>query len=282
MDYSALQAGHAALITGGASGIGFAVAERLLKLGMKVCLVDKAEEELNLARQVLEVADPGMVITRIADVSSASDMISLKQFVDDKVGPLSFLLNNAGIGGGGGAYTNLDGWQRVLGVNLWGVIHGLQTFVPDMVAANQPGIVVNTGSKQGITNPPGDAAYNVSKAGVRAVTEHLAHEFRNTPNCQLSAHLLVPGFTYTGMIKRFAETKPPSAWTPEQVAERLFNSIEAGDFYVLCPDNDVTPEMDAGRIQWNTDDLIQNRPALSRWHPDYADEFAEHMKKYTS
>ncbi|MFN3236362.1 MAG: SDR family NAD(P)-dependent oxidoreductase, partial [Pseudomonadales bacterium] len=76
MDYSALQAGHAALITGGASGIGFAVAERLLKLGMKVCLVDKAEEELNLARQVLEVADPGMVITRIADVSSADPAMS--------------------------------------------------------------------------------------------------------------------------------------------------------------------------------------------------------------
>lgn len=280
LSHPALQAQQAALITGGASGIGLAVAEKLTALGLNVCLADRDEEALQLAGETLDGKGPGNCITRVTNVSDADDMAALKSFVDDNLGALAFLMNNAGIGGGGGAFANLEGWQRVLGVNLWGVVHGLQTFVPDMIAAGNPGIVVNTGSKQGITNPPGDAAYNVSKAGVRAVTEHLAHEFRNTDGCKLSAHLLVPGFTYTGMIRRFVETKPAAAWTPEQVAERLMQSLEAGDFYIICPDNDVSEAMDAGRIQWNTDDLLKNRPALSRWHPEYADAFAEHMKNF--
>ena len=74
-------------------------------------------------------------------------------------------------------------WERVLGVNLWGVIHGTQVFVPGMIARGRPGLVINTGSKQGITTPPGDPAYNVSKAGVKAFTEALQHELRNTPGC---------------------------------------------------------------------------------------------------
>lgn len=274
MKHPALQEGKVAVITGGASGIGLAVAQRLADLGMKLCLADRDEEALVKAKQELGCE------TRVTDVSNMEDMVQLKEFVLETLGPVSYLMNNAGVGGGGGAFANMEGWQRVLGVNLWGVVNGLQTFVPAMVEAGAPGIIVNTGSKQGITNPPGDAAYNVSKAGVRAVTEHLAHELRNLQDCQLSAHLLVPGFTYTGMIQRFIDTKPPAAWESTQVAERLLAALEAGDFYVICPDNDVSTEMDAGRIQWNTDDLIHNRPALSRWHEDYADQFAEHMRRY--
>lgn len=280
MSHPALKKNHNALITGGASGIGLAVAKALAAIGMKVCLADRDEESLVAAKNEVEAAGAPLCVIHRSNVADLEDMSLLKSFVMDQLGPLHFLMNNAGVGGGGGAFANIEGWHKVLGVNLWGVIHGLQTFVPDMVAAGLPGIVVNTGSKQGITNPPGDAAYNVSKAGVRTVTEHLAHEFRNIEDCQLSAHLLVPGFTYTGMIQRFVDTKPAAAWEPEQVAEKLIASLAVGDFYVLCPDNDVSESMDAGRIQWNTDDIIQNRPALSRWHPDFSEAFAAHMKGY--
>ena len=107
-------------------------------------------------------------------------------------------MNNAGRGGGGGPFENYAGWQAVLGTNLWGVINGVQTFAPAMIAQGTPAAIVNTGSKQGITCPPGDTAYNVSKAGVKVLTEGLQHALRNTAGCKVNAHLLVPGWTHTG------------------------------------------------------------------------------------
>ncbi len=139
-------------------------------------------------------------------------------------------------------------------------------------------MIINTGSKQGLTNPPGNAAYNASKAGVRFLTESLAHELRNTEGCQVTAHLLVPGFTFTGLIKKHIADKPDAAWTPEQVTAFMLERLAAGDFYIICPDNDVTVAMDRRRIEWNTLDVVENRPALSRWHPDYAQEFADFVK----
>ncbi len=148
-----------------------------------------------------------------------------------------------------------------------------------MLAQQTPGVVINTGSKQGITAPPGNIAYNVSKGGVKMVTEGLAYEFRNTENCQLSAHLLVPGFTYTGLIRRHIPTKPDAAWWPDQVADELIRRVNAGDFYIICPDNDVTPQQDNLRMQWAMGDVIHNRPALSRWHSDYEQEFAQFIEE---
>ena len=86
-------------------------------------------------------------------------------------------------------------------MNLWGVIHGTQAFVPGMIARGRPGLVINTGSKQGITTPPGNPAYNVSKAGVKVFTEALAHELRKTEGARISAHLLIPGFVFTGLTR---------------------------------------------------------------------------------
>ncbi len=164
-------------------------------------------------------------------------------------------------------------------INLWGIIHGCQAFVPAMLEAGERGAIVNTGSKQGITNPPGDAAYNASKAALKSITESLALQLRRIEGCRVSAHLLVPGFTYTGMMRRFLPEKPAGAWLPEQVADHLLAALERGDFYVLCPDNEVTPEMDRLRIEWAAGDLTHNRPALSRWHPDYEAAFAAFMKE---
>lgn len=277
MSHPALTAGRAAVITGGASGIGLAVAQKLNQLGMQVCIADQDEEQLAVALATLGDGASAECV----DVSKMSDVEELRTRVYSRYGEVALFMNNAGTGGGGGAWQRYDGWQKVLGVNLWGVIHGLQCFVQPMLEQNSPCAIVNTGSKQGLTNPPGDAAYNVSKAGVRSVTESLAHELRNTEGCQISAHLLVPGFTYTGLIKRHVAEKPDAAWLPEQVADELLTRMASGDFYILCPDNDVTEAMDFRRLQWNTDDIANNRPALSRWHPDYADDFAGFMASST-
>jgi len=271
--HAAILPGRTAVITGGASGIGLATARRLSAAGMQVCLADSDEHALRAVRPTFG----DNVRTRVTDVSNADDVNALADWAFAERGDVAVLMNNAGTGGGGGAFARLAGWQRVLGVNLWGVVHGLQAFTQRMIDQNAPAAIINTGSKQGITNPPGDAAYNVSKAGVRSVTESLAHELRSIDGCAVTAHLLVPGFTYTGLIRKHIPRQPPAAWSPGQVADELLRRLGTGDFYILCPDNDVTVAMDVARLQWNTDDISNNRPALSRWHPDYEEEFARFM-----
>ena len=106
----------------------------------------------------------------------------------------------------------------------------------------------------------------------------LAHTLRNLPNCQISAHLLIPGFTYTGNAAKRIPVKPAAAWTAEQVADRLIEELERNEFYILCQDNETTRDQDERRILWAAGDLVENRPALSRWHPDYKDAFEAFMR----
>jgi NAD(P)-dependent dehydrogenase (short-subunit alcohol dehydrogenase family) len=275
--HPAIEAGNVAVITGGASGIGLAAASRFAAAGMRVCLADRDEEALHKA--VAEWGDSDTVSDQPVDVSDPDSVDRLAKAVSERFGPVSVLMNNAGIGGGGDALSNPEGWQRVLSVNLMGVLHGVQRFVPSMVESDLPGLVINTGSKQGITQPPGDTAYNVSKSGIKALTEGLEHTLREKTGGRVTSHLLIPGFTYTGMIARFVPEKPTAAWTPEQVVDELEKGIGRRDFYILCPDNETTREQDAKRIAWTAGDLIENRPALSRWHPDYADAFNAFMEK---
>ena len=274
--HSALTEGRAAVITGAASGIGLAAATRLASLGLRVCLADLGTDALDAAAAtVASVAKRGAadVLAIPTDVSDANAVQRLKDAVYAAFGEVAVLMNNAGTAPGGGPWDHPDRWRRVLEVNLWGVINGVQCFAQAMNEQGTPCAIVNTGSKQGITTPPGDTAYNVSKAGVKVLTEALAHSLRNTEGCRVSAHLLVPGSTYTGMT-RGAATKPPGAWAPDQVVDMLLSGMAAGDFYIICPDNDVTREIDNRRILWAAEDIIHNRPPLSRWHPDYADQFA--------
>jgi NAD(P)-dependent dehydrogenase (short-subunit alcohol dehydrogenase family) len=273
--HPALAEGRAAVITGGASGIGFASAQRFAALGMKICLADLSEEALDLAAKQLSGA---AVVTVPTDVSRWEDVQQLKDRAYTAFGEVAVLMNNAGVSTGGGPFDHYDGWQRVLSVNLWGVINGVHAFAQAMIDQGTPAAIVNTGSKQGITCPPGNTAYNVAKAGVKVLTEGLAHTLRNIAGCQVSAHLLVPGSTFTGMTARGRTEKPPGSWTPEQVVEFMMAGMAAGDFYIICPDNDVTRDIDNRRILWSAEDIIRNRPALSRWHPDYQDEFAEFLK----
>lgn len=280
MTHPALSKGRAAVVTGAASGIGLAAAKRFAGLGMRLALADANAEALAAAQaEVAALAPAGDadVFALETDVADMEAVQALKAAAYDRFGEVAVLMNNAGVGRGGGAFDHYDRWRAVLGVNLWGVINGVQAFAQAMIDQQTPAAIVNTGSKQGITNPPGDAAYNVSKAGVKTLTEHLAHQLRNLDGCQVTAHLLIPGFTYTGINAQRLPEKPPGAWTSEQVVDEMVTGMSRGDFYILCPDNDVTRLMDEKRIQWMADDLIRNRPALSRWHPDYKDAFAAWM-----
>jgi NAD(P)-dependent dehydrogenase (short-subunit alcohol dehydrogenase family) len=266
----AIGAGKVALVTGAASGIGLAAARRFAATGMRVVLVDAVAKVEDAAAAI-----GGNALAFVVDVADRAGMERLAANMHERFGPVSVLMNNAGIHGGADALSGPDIWNRVIGVNLMGVLHGVQAFVPAMIAAGAPGLVINTGSKQGITQPPGNTAYNVSKSGVKALTEGLAHSLREQTGGRVSAHLLIPGFTFTGMSR--ATEKPAAAWSSEQVVDFMMQRLAAGDFYILCPDNDVTRETDNKRMAWAMGDVIENRPALSRWHPDWADRFAAYM-----
>ncbi len=279
-DHPAFAQNRVAVVTGAASGIGLAASAKFAALGMNVCMADANGEALEgAAAKLRETAQrPDAVRTFAVDVSRLEDVQRLKASVFDAFGEVAILMNNAGTGGGGGLFADPARWRRIIDVNLMGVVNGVQTFAPNMIRQESPAAIVNTGSKQGITCPPGDTAYNVSKAGVKVVTEALAHELRNIDGCRVSAHLLIPGFTFTGMTAGSNVAKPAAAWTAEQVVDFMLASMAAGDFYILCPDNDVPRELDERRILWAAGDIVENRPPLSRWHPDYKDAFAKFAK----
>jgi NAD(P)-dependent dehydrogenase (short-subunit alcohol dehydrogenase family) len=277
--HPAMSPDHVAVITGGASGIGLAAAMRFAGLGMKVCIADLGRDRLAAAEAKLAAAGgTAAVMAAEVDVSRVEQLSELESAVRARFGGTDVLMNNAGISPGSKMFGPLENWQRIFAVNLWGVIHGSQVFAPGMIARGRPGLIINTGSKQGITTPPGEPAYNVTKAGVKAFTEALQHELRNTAGCRISAHLLIPGHVFTGLTARGRTEKPPGAWTPEQTVDFMIARIDAGDFYILCPDNDVPRSLDEKRMLWAAGDIVENRPALSRWHPDYAEAFAKFVK----
>lgn len=280
--HPAISEGRVAVITGAASGIGLAAARRFAGLGLKVVMADLPGERLEqAAAEVVAAARGGAsnVCARGVDVSRLEDMVRLKDEALEAFGEVAVLMNNAGIGGGlGKPWETYDRWRRVIEVNLWGVVNGVHAFTPTLIGQAAPSAIINTGSKQGITNPPGSAAYNVSKSGVKTLTEQLSYALAEEAP-QVSVHLLVPGFTFTGIGgDSGGGEKPPGAWTSDQVIDFMLEGLGRGEFYMLCPDNMVTREMDQRRMQWAADDLIKGRPALSRWRPEFKDEFDAFMK----
>ena len=276
MTHFALQPGGTAVVTGAASGIGLAASRRFATLGLNVVLCDRPGDALERARDTVAACGTGRIRAFAADVSQPDQVLALRDFALATTDAVSILMNNAATGDNPGhAWENPAGWRTLLETNLHGVINGVQAFAGGMLASGRPALIVNTGSKQGITLPPGNSAYNVSKAAVKALTESLAHELREAGG-QVSAHLLIPGFTFTGMTD--AAEKPDAAWTADQVVTFMLESLERGDFYILCPDNAVPRAMDEQRMRWAIGDIVENRPALSRWHPDYKDAFARFMQ----
>ncbi|KAI3535076.1 short-chain dehydrogenase/reductase [Colletotrichum abscissum] len=240
-------ASKTALITGGASGIGLAVAKKCLGHGMKVLIVDNNEGFLASAQRSL---GEDKVSAAKADVSSLRDWAHLKKRVDsDFQGRIDFLFLNAGIQPSS-AWDDPSTFQTIFNANLFG--------------ASQP------------PPPPGNPAYNASKSAVKPIAEHLSYDLRDSsPNT--SVFRLVPGWTFTSLgrseEKRTSAEKPAAAWTPEQVADYLEAKMAKDEVYVICPDNEVTEAMDAKRMLWAAEDVVQRRPALSRWRKEYKEEF---------
>lgn len=271
MTHPAIVSGRTAVITGAASGIGLAAAHHLRAQGMNLALIDLPSDRLDAAAAALSaLACP-------ADVADRAAITAAAETVARDMSPVTFLFNNAGMGLQSTALGDAAAWDRTLAVNFGGILNVAQAFVPAMLAHGEPAAVVNTGSKQGITLPPGNPAYNVSKAAVKAYTESLAHELRNAPGAQVSAHLMIPGWVHTGLTAAQGAPKPVGAWSSDEAVDFMFTRLDAGDFYILCPDNEVSRVLDERRIAWAAGDLIENRPPLSRWHPDWADRFRQSL-----
>ncbi|MDR3475576.1 MAG: SDR family NAD(P)-dependent oxidoreductase [Devosia sp.] len=270
--------GGIAVITGGASGIGRAAVRRAAAAGMRVAIIDVNAQKLAVLRaEIGQLVGADAVLAEIVDVADFTAMEALARVVEARWGAPTLLMNNAAAfvaGGAGGILDPIENWQRLFAVNVLGIVNGVQAFLPGMLDASRPALIVNTGSKQGLTNPPGNPAYNTSKAAVNAYTQNLARDLRERPGSQVSAHLLIPGWTTTGDAEH-----RPGAWLPEQVVAYMAEGIGRGDFFILCPDDETPPVTDHKRILWNAFDIILNRPALSRWHQDYKDAFAAFMGK---
>lgn len=272
MKHPAIQKAKVAVVTGGASGIGLAIARRLAAEGLAVCIADLPGPGLEAARAAL-AASGARVLAVATDVADLAQIKALEARVVAELGPVAVLVNNAGIQPGSSIFDPEANWQRIIDVNMWGIIRMSQVFAPAMIASGAPGLIVNTGSKQGITTPPGDPAYNLSKTGVKSFTEALQHALRNTPDCRVEARLFIPGFVFTPLTAQGRTEKPAGAWTPEQTADFLFAALERDDFYILCPDGEVDRATDEKRIAWAAGDIVENRPPLSRWHPDWGTAF---------
>jgi len=275
--HPALTKGCVAVVTGAASGIGLAAAHHLAGLGLKLCLADLGDDRLAAARASLLAAGaaPADVTAIACDVGDRTQLQALADDVFARFGALNLLMNDAGMQPGSSIFDAEGNWDRILDVNMMGIIRGCQIIVPRMLAAGQPGLVINTGSKQGITTPPGDPAYNLSKAGVKVFTEALQHHLRNLPGARIEARLFIPGFVFTPLTAHGRSARPASAWTPQETVAFLFRALATDDFYILCPDNEVDRATDAKRILWAAGDIAKNRPPLSRWHPDHADAFRD-------
>lgn len=240
---SIFKAGHTAVITGGASGIGLSLAKKCFNNGMKVLVADWDDETLSAAPKNVG----GDIGTIKVDVSKTDDWATLKSMVDkDLNGQVNLLALNAAIGPKS-SWDSPDAFRQVVDVNLFGVINGISTLLPSVkstASSGSPSAVVITGSKQGITNPPGNPAYNASKSAVKTIAEHLSFDLRDEKN--LSVHLLVPGWTFTGLSGNrpgAGKEKPDGAWWPDQVVDFLEKKMAEGQFWVLCPDDQVTEQL---------------------------------------
>lgn len=277
MSMKAIKTGNTALITGGAAGIGLAAAHRFAKAGMSIVLVDVRSELFEDAETALLQSGSPKVLTRQVDVSDMGAVKALEAEITKACGGVDVLMCNAGIQPGSDIFDEAGTWGQVLSVNLGGITNVCQAFTPRMIARETPGMIINTGSKQGITTPPGDPAYNVAKAGVKVFTEALEHDLREK-GVEISAHLLVPGFVFTDLTRRGRTEMPAGAWTPEQTVDFMMDSLQNGDFYIICPDNDVNRAVDEKRMAWAAGDIIENRPPLSRWHKDWGAKFEAYAK----
>jgi NAD(P)-dependent dehydrogenase (short-subunit alcohol dehydrogenase family) len=252
--------GKTAVLTGAGSGFGLECARIGAKLGMKLVLVDVQQDALDKASAEIS-ATGAEVLAFKTDVSKAEQMESLGQAVFECFGAPHFVFNNAGVGSGGLIWENsVKDWEWVLGVNLWGVIHGVRIFTPMMLeaAAKDPawqGHIVNTASMAGLLNPPNMGVYNVSKHAVVSLSETLYQDLRLVSD-QIGASVLCPYFVPTGISqshrnrpRELSTGKPTRSQligqamsdkavssgkvTAAEVAQKVFNAVAGDQFYIF-------------------------------------------------
>uniref|UniRef100_A0A8H8CF24 NAD(P)-binding protein n=1 Tax=Psilocybe cubensis TaxID=181762 RepID=A0A8H8CF24_PSICU len=245
-----IHAGRVALVTGAASGIGRAAAIEFAKLGLKVAIADISEDALTEVGKTLSaiVGEPNVLVVP-TDVSKLDQVRALRDRVYEAWGEVAVLMNNAGIGLKGTSWEGLDNWHKIFEVNVFG----------------------------------GNAAYNASKAAVKSLTEGLAHELRERSGSNMTAHLFIPGWTFTSLTSPTPSnpsTKPAGAWTPEETVLYMLDKVRStGDFYILVPDNETKREVDQLRIMWGAADVAEGRPALSRWDANWKALYEEYVRE---
>ncbi|MDI3511220.1 MAG: hypothetical protein PWQ61_1985 [Betaproteobacteria bacterium] len=252
--------GKTAVLTGAGSGFGLECARIGARLGMNLVLVDVQQDALDRAQVEMEAAGVA-VLARKVDVSDAGQMESLAAAVEQRFGAPHFVFNNAGVGSGGLIWENsVRDWEWVLGVNVWGVIHGVRLFTPMMLAAAKAdpayrGHIVNTASMAGLLTPPNMGVYNVSKHAVVSLTETLYQDLRLVTD-QVSASVLCPYFVSTGISQshrnrpaELADEKPTQSQligqamtdkavtsgkvTAAEVAQKVFDAMTTDRFYIF-------------------------------------------------
>jgi len=269
-----IHAGRVAVVTGAASGIGRAAAEEFAKLGLKVAVADIEQEGLTQIGKILVgLVGEANVLVVPTDVSKLDEVVRFRDKIYEAWGEVAVLMNNAGIISAGSSWDGLDNWRHVFDVNVFGVMNVQQTFVPSMLHQENQAIIINSGSKRGITNHPGTPAYNASKAAVKSLTESLAYELRERADANVTAHLFMAGWTHT-------ETSPvpEGAWSANETVLYMLDAVREGAFYILVPDGETHKEVDQLRIIWAAADVAEGRPALSRWHPNYKALYEEYVR----
>ncbi len=207
--------GKVAVVTGAASGIGRALAERFVREGMKVVLADIEEAPLAATRDALAKGGAQVIAVR-TDVSRGEEVLALAQRTFEAFGTAHVVCNNAGVGVGGAAWQiEPADWNWILGVNLWGVVHGIRAFVPRMIEQEE-GHVVNTASIAGLVSAPGMSAYSATKQAVIAVSECLHHDLAVATGGKVRVSVLCPGWVKTN-IADSERNRPPS---PDERAAR--------------------------------------------------------------
>jgi NAD(P)-dependent dehydrogenase (short-subunit alcohol dehydrogenase family) len=272
-----------AVVTGAASGIGRALAKKSAQAGMKVVLADVEEQALKQAEEELQASGAQVLAVR-TDVSQAADVERLAQQAYATYGAVHLLCNNAGVSADTTVWeSSLADWQWVLGVNLWGVIHGIHFFVPRMLAQDSEGHIVNTASGFGLVSSSGAGIYKVSKHGIVSLSETLALELA-ARGAKLKASVLCPGFVNTRIMD--AERNRPQALAnaseeqhmspevaamteaaaqafrqlvqaglpPSQVADLVFDAIRQEQFYIL-----THPQPTKLGVQLRMEDILQER-----------------------
>jgi NAD(P)-dependent dehydrogenase (short-subunit alcohol dehydrogenase family) len=276
-------AGKVAVITGAASGIGRALTEKCIAEGMHVVMADIEEAVLEEVAAELQATTNNQVLPIVTNVAIEAELKKVREEAVEKLGGVHVLFNNAGVGGGGNAWTATQkDWDWVLGVNLWSVIYGLRTFIPQMLAQDEPCHIVNTASVAGLIGGSTNALYSVTKHGVVALTENLYVDL-NAEGAKIGCSVLCPGFVNTNIfnsgrnrpseLANEAEPAPPAeedeqrlamfqeilrqAMQPPEIAEIVFKAIREDQLYILTHDHF------AEMIRTRADNIVNgNNPVL--------------------